>query len=324
MPQKPRRGPAWWPIHVDAVVEPDGLRITGSQATDVVEPGCLLAWEVISNPEQPRVRDELGEVRKLGRRPIVLRVPNRGRPISIIRPAVTWFSHPDHRFRIVIRPGSRRRATIQTSALLLIALLVTSSPVLIGGGFVPVSGDAGEVGRRADMALNGFLLLCALGAVLAVLMSVRALWAFHRSWWAYELDERTIRFRRGRQTAEATWGELVGRRLLGTSLELLAADGRHIQLESTCPARWAVEARLPQQISLWTAPFVTLLCVTVIGPIGTLWLWRWLQLPPEAFGLRQCLGMQVLLLFPLGLYLLAYWLGKRGPTSHEKPSEVPE
>ena len=244
--------------------------------------------------------------------------------MNIIRPAVKWFSHPDHRFRIVIRPGSRRRATAQVFATLLLVLLPTSIPILMAGGFVPVSEDAGEVGRRADIALNGFLLVCMLGAMLVVLLSTRALWAIRRGWWVYELNESTIRIQRGRQTAELPWGELAGRRFGATSLELRAADDRRIQLESSCPARWAVEARIPKQPSLWSAPFVTLVCVTVIGPIGTLWFFRWLQIPPQVFGWRQYLGAQVLLLFPLGLYLGAFWSAKRGPTPHENPSEVPE
>lgn len=106
MPDDPRRGPPWWPIRVDADVEPDGLRVTGSQAASVLAPGSLVRWEAVASPEQPRCRDEKGEIRTIGRRPIMLRVAGRGQAKIISRPAVAWFSNTDHRFRISSGPAA--------------------------------------------------------------------------------------------------------------------------------------------------------------------------------------------------------------------------
>jgi hypothetical protein len=324
MPGDRRRSPPWWPIRVDAEVEPYGLRIIGSQAAEVLEPGSLVPWEAIAAPEQPRLRGENGEIRRAGRRTIILRVGGRGQPKAISRPAVAWFSNSDFNFRIAIRPGSRRRAAGSVLSLLALLLIPMGLPILTAGGFIPIGNDGGEIGRRADIAANGFLLACAIGIVLSVFLAIRELWAIQRAWWVYELDERCVRMRHGVHAAEAAWEELRGLQLRLTSLELLARDGRLLRVESSYPAKWAVEARLSKRLPLWSTLFVSLVAVAAVGPIGTVWFWRWLQLPKEAFGWSQYLFMQVFLLIPPAGLMAAHWWANRRATVPETPGSDPE
>lgn len=195
---------------------------------------------------------------------------------------------------------------------------------MMAGGLVPIRDDAGEIGRRADIATNGFLLLCATGAVLGILLIARELWSIRRAWWVEELNERSIRVRRGDMTAESAWGELRGFRERLVSLEILPADGRPIRLEGVCPAMWAVQGRLPVHAPLWSVFFIASLLVAIVGPAGTVWLSRWLQLPPDAFGWPQYLFLQVFLLILPGALLAAHWWTNRRAAAAETPDTDPE
>ncbi|MCC5823833.1 MAG: hypothetical protein LAT64_08800 [Phycisphaerales bacterium] len=203
-------------------------------------------------------------------------------------------------------------------------LIPTGVPTVMAGGLVSIGDDAGQIGRRADIATNGFLLLCATGAVLGILLIAREVWSIHRTWWVEELNERSIRVRRGNMTAESAWGELRGFRERLAVLEILSADGRPIRLERVCPARWAVQGRLLEHAPLWSVFFIALLLVAIVGPAGTVWLWRWLQLPPEVFGWPQYLFMQVFLLVPPAGLLAAHWWTNRRVTAAETQGTDPE
>lgn len=301
----------WWPIRVNAEIEPDGLRVVGTQGGEVVPVGSLLPWDRIANGVEPRCRDAEGKPLRIERRPIALRLKKPHRPVHLARAAIAWFADPTHPFRMVIRPGAGRRALIGPLTLLIMVLFFTLWPILFAGGPVSVGDGTGEIGRRADIAANGILLLFAGGALLGVVMFAREVWSIPRRWWIEELNENGLRIRRGSQTDEIAWSHLNDRATGYGTIEIRHIDGRRIRLELIRPAVWAVQARLPKRNRLWSGGFIASLLAALIGPVGIAWLSRWLGVPSDQFGWPQIGFVQVsMLIFP-GILLLYWWMSRR-------------
>ncbi len=246
----------------------------------------------------------------IGRRPVTLRVKKPHRPARIAPAAIAWFADPTRQFRIRIPPGVRRRAAMQAISLFFMVLMLTAGPILLAERPVSVGDGAGEIGRRADLAANGFFLLCASGAMLAVGMVAREIWGIHHRWWIEELGGRGLRIRCGNQTDDIAWNNLLDHATKFGTIEIRHLDGRRIRLEMARPARWAVEARLPGRNRLWSGLFVASL-LALVGPVGIGWLWRWLGQSPDLFGWRQIGFLQALMLIFPGLLLVDWWLSKR-------------
>lgn len=323
MTETVQRGLPWWPVRVDARIEPDGIRVVGSQALDVLPTGSLVGWDRVTGlgNGEPHLLDEHGRTFKLGRRPLALRLSDRPNRTAAIRAANAWFSDPNRRFRVVIPPDSQRRQMWSVLGISLCMLIFIIWPSLLVGGRVASGTEASEIERRADLAVNGFLFLCACGSGLILIMASRALWTTPRRWHAKELTESGVRIRLRDQTEVVPWQACSHVRHALGILTLHHTDGRRIWVEQSARAERAAYARVPIRSPLWSGVFVTLLLVGLIGPMGARWLLQWLQLPTDHFGWSQVMLQQVVMLLFPGLLALHGWMERREarPTPAARP-----
>lgn len=319
------RGLPWWPIRVDARIEPDGIRVVGSQALDVLPVGSLVGWDRVTGlgNGEPHLLDEQGLRFKLGRRPVALRLSDRPSRTADIRAANAWFGDPTRRFRVVIPPDAQRRHARSVVAGSLYMLCLTTLPLLLARGPVSSGVEASEIEKRADLALNAFLFLCACGSGLALVMAGRALWAIPRRWHAEELTETGVRIRLRDQTEVVPWQDCSHVRHAVGVLTLHHTDGRQISVEQSARAERAISAKLSARTPLMSGFFLSLLLVALIGPLGTGWMFRWLELPADVFGWRKVVFLQTfMLLFP-GLFAFEWWMKRRNarPTPATRPHQ---
>jgi hypothetical protein len=326
MTDRAPRGLPWWPVHVDADIEPDGLRITGSQAAVVLPPGSLIRWDRFSSDGLLRCRDDSGRTVRVGRRRVALRIDHQGRRRQrdeIPRTAIAWFSAPERRYRTTTRPGRRQRASVQVGSLLVLGIGLIGFALWSAGRPIPTLGDSsGEVGRRADLASGGFVLLCAAGFISMVMVAAKEFCTIHRGWWIEELDDLGVRMQSRQRVDHATWEQLRTFRHRFSKIEIRTDDGRRVYLEPTRPAIWAVRARLKEHAPLWSAMFVATLVAAVAGPLGLALIWQWLELP-ATFGAPQVIFLQCFMLVFPGLLAINWWTVRRTART-ETPSADPE
>lgn len=318
------RGLPWWPVRVDARIEPDGIRVVGSQALDVLPAGSLVGWDRVTGlgNGEPHLLDEQGRRFKLGRRPVALRLSDRPNRTAAIRAANSWFADPTRRFRVVIPPGSQRRQMGGVLGVCLCMLLFMIWAAVLAGGPVATKGELSEAERRINVTINSLVLACTFGAGLSVVMAARVCWMIARRWHAEELNESGTRIRLRDQTEFVPWQDCSHvRRALGVQT-LYHIDGRHICVEPSSRAMRAVSAKVPTPNRLWTGFFTVLLLVALIGPSGTGWMFRWLGFPKDLFAWPQIAFLQSVMLYFPGMLLLHWWMERREARLTPTPPQV--
>lgn len=317
------RGLPWWPVPVDARIEPDGIRVVGSQAAGVLPVGSLVGWDRVTNKGngEPHLLNELGRRFKLGRRPVALRLSDGPNRTAAIRAANSWFADPSRRFRVVIPPDSRRKQVGGILGISLCMLVFTVWAVVLVGGPVAKMGDLSEAERRADLAVNGLVLASAFGAALFLVMAARACWMIALRWHAEELTENGIRIRLRDQTEVVPWQACSHvRRAIGVQT-LYHTDGRRISVEPSSRAMRAMSAKVPTPNRLWTGFFIALLLVALIGPLGTGWMFRWLGFPKDLFAWPQIAFLQSVMLYFPGMLVLHWWMERRDARPNPAPPQ---